>query len=169
MKKTTTALTFLFLLGFAGVAAAQPSGACDGETGAAWGLCNAYCDAMDCDGEPEASLNACTKVLDKFEQITGNTPPCEVLPPCPCIELDSVFASFVNGEITIQTCLASGNFAQLTGFNSELLQTGNDEMDGPTCGAGIGGAGSYDITAAEQVSCFNDAVQAAADQGVACN
>ena len=28
---------------------------CEGLSGAAFGLCNAYCEAMDCDGEPKAS------------------------------------------------------------------------------------------------------------------
>ena len=40
---------------------------CDGESGAAFGLCNAYCEAMDCHlDNPQASANACTKVGDKF-------------------------------------------------------------------------------------------------------
>jgi len=44
-------------------------------------LCNAYCEAMDCDSdEPQASDTACDKVLDRFEQATGSLPPCESLP-----------------------------------------------------------------------------------------
>lgn len=51
---------------------------CDGLTGAAWGLCNAYCEAMDCDSSsPEANDQACTRVLENFERITGALPPCE--------------------------------------------------------------------------------------------
>ena len=30
-------------------------GVCDGESGRAFGLCNAYCEAMDCDWDPNAS------------------------------------------------------------------------------------------------------------------
>ncbi len=64
---------------------------CDGETGAAYGLCNAYCEAMDCElandsdplTEPHASATACTKVRDKFTNITGNDLPCEAPPTCP--------------------------------------------------------------------------------------
>ena len=37
---------------------------CDGLSGAAFGLCNAYCEAMDCDSEaPNANETACLKVL----------------------------------------------------------------------------------------------------------
>lgn len=51
---------------------------CNDQVGAAFGLCNAYCEAMDCDsGEPQASENACNRVLSKFEQLTGTTPPCD--------------------------------------------------------------------------------------------
>lgn len=45
---------------------------CDNESGAGYGLCNAYCEAMNCDGdEPNASDKACTKVLDNFRRIVG--------------------------------------------------------------------------------------------------
>ena len=56
--------------------------------GVQFGLCNAYCEAMDCDGSnPAASPIACDKVLDRFRQVSSGTelPPC-VEPPitCPC-------------------------------------------------------------------------------------
>ncbi len=68
---------------------------CDEETGAAFGLCNAYCEAMDCDSaEPAASAEACAKVGLRFENITGREPPCDVPDlVCPCwtqAELDSL-------------------------------------------------------------------------------
>jgi hypothetical protein len=55
---------------------------CDGQIGAAFGLCNAYCEAMDCDGHlPQASYLACERVLESFEQITGSEiPSCSGLP-----------------------------------------------------------------------------------------
>ena len=63
--------------------------ACAGESGAAYGLCNAYCEAMDCDSaNPQASDQACDKVLDRFLNITGvELPLCELcpggqVPPC---------------------------------------------------------------------------------------
>ncbi len=49
---------------------------CDGYRGAAFGLCNAYCEAMDCDDDPNADQDACDKVEDKFEARTGKDIPC---------------------------------------------------------------------------------------------
>lgn len=51
---------------------------CDGEQGAAYGLCVAYCEAMDCDSaNPRASNRACDRVLGNYEGVTGGgVPPC---------------------------------------------------------------------------------------------
>lgn len=74
---------------------------CDSETGAAFGLCNAYCEAMDCESaNPQASATACSKVKDKFTNITGRPLPCETCPApppgttCPCVD---AFADFSTG------------------------------------------------------------------------
>ncbi len=89
MKKTLNGVLFclvsVFLLCGTVAFAQTPDGetpsvetVCDGQVGAAFGLCNAYCEAMDCDsGEPQASEKACSRVLDKFEQLTGGLPPCD--------------------------------------------------------------------------------------------
>ncbi len=60
---------------------------CDGESGAAFGLCNAYCEAMDCDlgEEANASPTACGKVRDRYMQLTGEDLPCEAS-VCPCAD-----------------------------------------------------------------------------------
>jgi hypothetical protein len=52
---------------------------------AAWGLCNAYCEAMDCAGDdPQASDRACERVLENWEKhADGLTIPCEQV-ECPC-------------------------------------------------------------------------------------
>ena len=67
---------------------------CDLESGAAYGLCNAYCEAMDCDSDtPHASETACLKVQDKFIQKTGRDLPCMIPPPeCPCFTFQEVAA-----------------------------------------------------------------------------
>ena len=51
---------------------------CDDFSGAAFGLCNSYCEAMDCDSDkPKASEKACGKVLANFMKKTeGSMPPC---------------------------------------------------------------------------------------------
>ena len=76
---------FLGVLLLGGYAVAQtPDGetpavedVCDGFEGAAYSLCNAYCEAMDCDSEePQASDMACEKVLANFIKKTDEEPPC---------------------------------------------------------------------------------------------
>ena len=51
---------------------------CDALRGASFDLCNAYCEAMDCDGDaPNASPTACSRVLEKFMKVSeGAFPPC---------------------------------------------------------------------------------------------
>jgi len=50
-----------------------------GLSGAPFGLCNAFCEAMDCDSDwPRASARACEQVLAKFESKAGPG----TLPPC---------------------------------------------------------------------------------------
>ena len=61
---------------------------CDDLTGKAWGLCNAYCEAMDCEsGDQQASDTACDRVLDNFLAASGGAePPCVGDSSIPCIE-----------------------------------------------------------------------------------
>ena len=50
---------------------------CVGLSGAAFGLCNAYCEAMDCDSEaPNANETACLKVLSDFTKHSDELIPC---------------------------------------------------------------------------------------------
>ena len=53
---------------------------CDGLSGASWGLCNAYCEVMDCDSEsPMASPEACSRVLANFARNSDGPIPCSPL------------------------------------------------------------------------------------------
>ncbi len=76
---------------------------CDDFSGAAFGLCNAYCEAMDCHlDNPQASATACAKVLGKFQSKTGGAnPPCEST--CPCSN-NGEFDQLVNGGNTVLSC-----------------------------------------------------------------
>ncbi len=51
---------------------------CDALSGARWGLCNAYCEAMDCDSDAaRASEKACTRVLENYRRHASQSdPPC---------------------------------------------------------------------------------------------
>lgn len=83
------ALAFFMVLGMLAVAPvsqAQTSDGmtpaeetvCDGQTGALWGLCVAYCEAMDCDYPGHhASQEACDRVLANYTKKSGGE-----LPPC---------------------------------------------------------------------------------------
>lgn len=58
--------------------------------GALKGLCNAYCEAMDCDADPSANINACESVHGKFLKKSGGIElPC-VVSPVPDTDGDSV-------------------------------------------------------------------------------
>ena len=123
--KARLTLTLALLLICTGAALAQtPDGetpaeetVCDNETGAAFGLCNAYCEAMDCDSaDPQASATACTKVRSKFQNVAGHDLPCEQpagCPPpppgtaCPCVDALPNFAAVLNG-ISEFTCTDDG-------------------------------------------------------------
>jgi hypothetical protein len=77
MRILMSLLIAVFLMG--GEAVAEES-ICDGQIGAAYGLCNAYCEAMDCDNEShQPSDRACEKVRKNYRKITGyNVLPCDV-------------------------------------------------------------------------------------------
>ena len=58
-----------------------------GLSGQVNGLCNAYCEAMDCDSaDPQASDQACNRVFDKIIGALGDTP----FPTCQDVDDDDV-------------------------------------------------------------------------------
>jgi hypothetical protein len=78
---------------------------CDNEEGAAYGLCTAYCEAMDC-GDPNqrASDRGCEAVRRNFEKQTGRPIPCGL--NCPCSDQLVLFAQIVAGTVGVQRCIA---------------------------------------------------------------
>lgn len=122
-------------LTFAGLAAAQTADGqtpaeedvCDGESGAAYGLCNAYCEAMDCHlDEPSASATACQKVGSRFEQITGRRPPCDL--SCPCYTA----ADLQQGTIAV----CGDNFPGFNNLAGVIYTDGRRGCSGIFCGSG---------------------------------
>jgi len=116
MKTTLTLFAALLLVCSGATFAQTPDGmppsletVCDTETGAAFGWCNAYCEAMDCElandndplTEPHASANACSKVRTKFQQSTGRDMPCELSCPCNDPDVASYFYDFVHGASSL--------------------------------------------------------------------
>ena len=113
MRKVLCILSLALLAALLPASASTPDGqtpaeetVCDGQIGAAFGLCNAYCEAMDCDSpEPEASPRACERVRDNYIRHTGLPLPCDVV--CPCPETLPLFAAFVNGTEPVVECAAT--------------------------------------------------------------
>jgi len=106
MRRTYLAvcLTTLGALGLAGAAPVLAQGTPDGMTPAEeavcdidrgtnrFGLCNAYCEAMDCDSAfPNASAAACEATLGNYTKKSGLVPPC--VDACPCLDRNDGFTA----------------------------------------------------------------------------
>ncbi len=79
MLRHTTLCAFVVFIMVLGTAYAQTpeEDVCGDYTDNAWGLCNAFCTAMDCYGDPNASVQACWRVADNFMRATdGKSLPC---------------------------------------------------------------------------------------------
>lgn len=165
-------LPLCLLLTFAGAALAQtPDGqppsqetVCDAETGAAYGLCNAYCEAMDCDSnEPDASATACGKVRGKFQNITGRDVPCEeVVVVCPCTSIPR-----------FNDVLANANFCVTVGeTRNELLDAAFNVSiaDSDSCSfTPFGEAGIFiPVTPEESAVCLQLFLDIEASRGLTC-
>lgn len=125
-------LSLLLLPGYGQMAAAKtPDGeppaeetVCDGETGAAFGLCNAFCEAMDCDAaNPQASGQACERVEDRFAQVTGRIPPCLI--SCPCFTAEDL------QQGTIAAC--GENFPGFPNLAGVIYTDGRQGCSGENC------------------------------------
>ncbi len=140
---------------------------CDGETGAAFGLCNAYCEAMDCDSpNHQASDTGCAQVKANFMRKTGRPLPCDVVCPCAHTTLLPLFADLGSGAIAVQDCISdlmiisvstpAGNFAIVD--NTEAPAFCSVNLQPPF----------VELTQAEVVACRDFLRKAAAAQGVLC-
>jgi hypothetical protein len=169
-------LRVLFLLGllFAWQAATAktPDGkppsqetVCDGLSGAAFGLCNAYCEAMDCDNPGHhASDTACAQVKNNYERRTGQPLPCEVT--CPCGSLLPLFADLVNGDADIASCVDDGEILSvLTPENAFAVVNGAGMP--PFCSVGLVPP-FVQLTPLEVVACRDALHRASAAQGIEC-
>ena len=112
MKKYFALILGLLMIPVGAALAKTPDGSppsvetvCDSQSGAAFGLCNAYCEAMDCDSpQPEASPTACSRVRSNYQRITGlSLLPCDVV--CPCGAQLALFADIVAGRVGVQECI----------------------------------------------------------------
>jgi hypothetical protein len=104
-------ITSLLVIGsfFSGAAyAGTPDGetpaeedVCDDYSGASYGFCVAYCEAMDCDEDPNADETACERVSERFQVKSGESdaPTCGAEEPEICLTEDdpSHYCYYVTG------------------------------------------------------------------------
>ncbi|HKI04021.1 MAG TPA: hypothetical protein VKK31_18725 [Thermoanaerobaculia bacterium] len=182
MMKAHFTLTFALLLICTGAVLAQtPDGetpaeeaVCDNETGAAFGLCNAYCEAMDCESDaPQASDTACSKVRAKFQQTTGRDLPCEQV-TCPCAEVEGNFANVLAGNLSVNSC--SRSFGNSEGIYLSTIRSplpivfsGSQPDQGSTCGTVGAGLGTpLPISAEQDQACRQLLEQYVTSHGLTC-
>src|SRR5690349_4423122 len=172
MRKSLWILVFSFLVLGSGNAFAQtPDGqppsqetVCDNESGAAYGLCNAYCEAMDCDdADHHASDKGCEAVRRNFERKTGRPMPCEMT--CPCAGLLQLFADINSGAAVVTGCFIDDNFLTVTVNNGDQAVIGN----GPPGTCSVNGEAPFvELTEAELLVCRVSLRKAVEAQGVLC-
>ncbi|HEX6901372.1 MAG TPA: hypothetical protein VF789_16725 [Thermoanaerobaculia bacterium] len=174
--KTRLILTLALLLICTGAALAQTPDllpparetVCDNEAGAAYGLCNAYCEAMDCEsGAPQASATACEKVRTKFQNVAGRDVPCELTCPCQGIpEFNALLA-------TVNYCYEASEGTVLS-EEPELdvyIAAGHEGEPPPLCGYINESEGDFiflPITPEQEAFCREVLRDAAASRGVTC-
>jgi len=110
-KAAWTLVLSMLVLGASTASAKTPDGkppsvetVCDNETGAAFGICNAYCEAHDC-GDPNqtSSDRSCDVLREKFERMTGRPMPCDMT--CPCLDSLPLFTGIASGAVPVQDCI----------------------------------------------------------------
>jgi len=161
------------LLSWSSVHALTPDGkppseetVCDGETGAAFGLCNAYCEAMDCDSpNHQASDTGCAQVKANFVRKTGRPLPCDVV--CPCGQLLPLFADLGSGAITVQDCISTSLVISVSTPAGNFAIVDNTETPA-FCSVNSAPPFVELPTQAEVVACRDFLRKAAAAQSVVC-
>ena len=92
---------------------------CDDYSGASHGLCVAYCEATDCDGDnASADPAACDQLASLFEARTGESPPCETQ----TYEVRVIYT----GDDSVTAYLDGVDFARTAAddaWSSETIQT----------------------------------------------
>jgi hypothetical protein len=138
---------------------------CDSQSGAAFGLCNAYCEAMDCDSaNPQASATACQRVRDNYTRITGQPLPCDVT--CPCGGQFALFAQITSGGVQVSQCIQNGTTSTSVSTSSGDFVIVNSAATPPYCTAN--NEPPLTITALEATVCQFLLRQASSSQGVTC-
>lgn len=172
MKKALVFLLFGTIAAWSPATAKTPDGqtpaeetVCDGQAGAAFGLCNAYCEAMDCDSmDHRASDTACSRVKRNYERMTGRPLPCEVV--CPCGAHLPLFAAIGEGTVPVERCVADDEIISVLTPGGEFVVV-NGLVEQAFCSANLEPP-FIELTGAEVVACRDFLRRAATAQGVFC-
>jgi len=165
MMKAHFTLTLALLLLCTGAAVAQTPDPCGDETGAAYGLCNAYV-AVECHTDtPSGSDVACSRIANKFLQITGRDLASKFV-TCPCVGI----AGFDNILANFNSCFDEGDavFVSINGLDADVAFA---EGESNECGYFIADPPSSEalsITPEQSLACLNLLRTAAADRGLTC-
>ncbi len=153
------------IIGFAGAAFAEVS-ICDAESGAAYGLCNAYTNGMKCDTDnPESTEQACTRVSDKFTQITGR-PIIPIL--CPCATTN--FSSSNNRSELLSSTDVSCTIDEPTNYIFIYDSPDYMTVDAGYCSTNYNGAQIHNsVNEDEAAACMIMLRDIATDAGLTCN
>lgn len=177
MRKSTWVSVFCACLILAGGAFAKtPDGKppsvetiCDNEHGAAYGLCVAYCEAMDClDPNQHASDQGCQSVKKNFEKKTGRPLPCTLT--CPCEGVTELAAQITAGTVMVQQCIMTNTTLFVRIVNPDQVQRDFTLLAGgiqPSCGAN-GQPSTVPLTGNESLACRITLRKAVESQGLLC-
>ncbi len=159
MKITMTKIIFLALILIlipTGAEAQTPDGEtpakeayCDEYSGRAYGICNAWYEAMDCDN-PAHKASACDKLRATLDNLGVDASPSgESTIPCPCFgDLDTVF----NGDTP--TCSPPDNPTMVSIAGKQVQATASSK-DGFNACIRPDGQILFDISFEEATSCVN--------------
>lgn len=137
---------------------------CDNEKGAAFGLCNAYCEAMDCtDPNQRSSDTACEAVKRNFEKKTGRPLPCAL--QCPCNSVLELFEQIVSGQAIVSRCIADNNLLYVIADTGDFALI--DSGVAPSCSVN-GEPPFVELNSTEALVCRVSLRRAAEAQGVVC-
>jgi hypothetical protein len=172
LKKELSLLLFGLLVAWGAAGAKTPDGkppsqetVCDGQTGAAFGLCNAYCEAMDCDSpNHRASDTACARVKRNYERQTGHPLPCEI--ECPCVKQFPLFADLASGAATALQCIADAQVISVATPAGTFAIVNGGTMP-PFCSVNLEPP-LLELTQQEVTACRDLLRKAAAAQSVTC-
>jgi hypothetical protein len=101
---------------------------CDGYQGKAFGICNAYCEAQDCDIQPQK--HSCHVLHDKFFEIAGEEPPC---PVCPCLATEEYYTAWVSTMQSMEDMARSAFLFISTFFGAHSLYVGRPRTRHAEC------------------------------------